>query len=63
MAGRSSLLRGSGGWADRIEPVLYEGKYLDERHTVPVLFADSAEEVVALAFTAAKSGGRPGQHI
>ena len=25
------ILRGSGGWADRIEGVLHQGKYLDER--------------------------------
>ena len=28
------ILRGSGGWADRIEGVLYEGRYIDERRTV-----------------------------
>jgi uncharacterized protein (TIGR00725 family) len=57
------VLRGSGGWSDKIEAVLYEGRYLDERHTVPVEFADTAEEAVTMAFAAAKSGGRPGQHI
>jgi uncharacterized protein (TIGR00725 family) len=57
------VLRGSGGWSDRIEPVLYDGKYLDERKTVPVEFADSPEDAVALAFAAAASGGAPGQHI
>ena len=57
------VLRGSGGWSDKIEAVLYEGKYLDERKTIAVAFADSPEEAVALAFAGAKSGGRPGQHI
>jgi uncharacterized protein (TIGR00725 family) len=57
------VLRGSGGWSDRIEQVLYEGHYLDERKTVAVSFADSPADVVALAFAGAKSGGRPGQHI
>jgi hypothetical protein len=57
------VLRGSGGWSDRIEPVLYEGRYLDERKTIAVTFADTPEDVVALAFAAAKSGGSPGQHI
>jgi uncharacterized protein (TIGR00725 family) len=57
------VLRGSGGWSDRIEQVLYDGRYLDERKTVAVSFADSPEEAVETAFAEAKSGGRPGQHI
>src|ERR1700729_3056035 len=57
------VLRGSGGWSDRIEQVLYEGRYLDERRTVAISFADSAKEAVEMAFAGAESGGRPGQHI
>jgi uncharacterized protein (TIGR00725 family) len=57
------VLRGSGGWSDRIETVLYDGQYLDERGTVAVSFADSPAEAVAMAFARAKTGGRPGQHI
>jgi uncharacterized protein (TIGR00725 family) len=57
------VLRGSGGWSDRIEGVLYEGQYLDERKTVAVSFADSPEEAAAMAFAGAKAGSRPGQHI
>jgi uncharacterized protein (TIGR00725 family) len=57
------VIRGSGGWSDRIEQVLYEGRYLDERKTVAVTFANSPGEAVAMAFAGAKSGGRPGQHI
>jgi|SRR5580700_5372613 uncharacterized protein (TIGR00725 family) len=57
------VLRGSGGWSDRIEQVLYEGQYLDERKTVAIAFADSPAEAVEMAFAGAKSGGRPGQHM
>jgi len=57
------VIRGSGGWSDRIEQVLFDGRFLDERKTVAVSFANSAEEAVEMAFAAAKSGGRPGQHI
>jgi uncharacterized protein (TIGR00725 family) len=57
------ILRGSGGWSDKLEPVLYDRQYMDERKTVPIQFGDTPEEVVDKAFAAAKSGGRPGQHI
>jgi hypothetical protein len=57
------VLRGSGGWSDRIEQALYEGQYLDERKTVAVAFADSPEEAAAIAFAAAKAGSSPGRHI
>ncbi len=57
------ILRGAGGWSDRLGSVLYDGQYLDERRTVPIAFSDTPEEAVALAFAAARSGGRPGQHI
>ena len=57
------VLRGSGGWADRVESVLYDGQYLDERRTVPVEFADSPAVAVEKAFAAARRAPRPGQHI
>jgi uncharacterized protein (TIGR00725 family) len=47
------ILRGSGGWADRIEPVLYDGHYLDDRKTVSIDFADTPAEVVDMAFARA----------
>jgi len=52
------VLRNSGGWADRIEGVLYEGRYLDDRKTIAIDFGDSPAEVVELAF--ARAGLRPG---
>jgi uncharacterized protein (TIGR00725 family) len=57
------ILRGSGGWSDRLEPVLYDGCYLDERRTVPIEFADSPAAAVEKAFAGAASGGRPGQQM
>jgi uncharacterized protein (TIGR00725 family) len=57
------ILRGSGGWSDKLEPVLYDGQYMDERKTVPIQFGDTPADVVEKAFAAAKSGGLPGQHI
>src|SRR6202453_2882654 len=57
------VLRGSGGWSDRIEGVLYEGQYLDERRTAPVEFADTPEAAVEKAFAGARSAPRPGQQI
>ena len=50
------ILRGSGGWADRIEPVLYDGHYLDDRKTVSIDFADTPAEVVDKAFARAGAG-------
>ncbi|MCY0148594.1 TIGR00725 family protein [Hoeflea sp. G2-23] len=52
------ILRGSGGWADRIEPVLQKGKFIDERETVEIDFADTAEEAVAKAFERATEENR-----
>lgn len=43
------IVRGTGGWAERIERVLYEGQYLDDRHTVAIDFADSPEDAVRIA--------------
>lgn len=47
------ILAGSGGWADKIRPVLHQGKYLDERATIEISFAATPQEAVALAWTRA----------
>ena len=52
------ILRGSGGWADRIEQVMHKGRYIDERETVEIDFADSAEEAVRIAFARASDQNR-----
>ncbi len=56
------VLRGTGGWSDKIEQVLEDGKYLDHRHTVAVDLADSAEEAVEKAFARSneRSMAQPG---
>ncbi len=43
------VLTGTGGWADRIQSIAYEGKYLDERRAVPLHFASSPQEAVQQA--------------
>ncbi len=40
------LLRGSGGWTDRITKVLLEGKYLDERKSVELKSVWSVKEIM-----------------
>ena len=55
------VLRGSGGWADRIEPVLYEGRWLDDRKTVSIDFANTPAEAVDKAFGRAGQGGSAAQ--
>jgi uncharacterized protein (TIGR00725 family) len=52
------ILRGSGGWADRIGPVLHQGKYLDERETVEIAFAATPEEAVQRAWALATDTAR-----
>jgi uncharacterized protein (TIGR00725 family) len=47
------ILKGSGGWADRIGLVLHKNKYLDERETVEIHFAATPEEAVEKAFALA----------
>ena len=53
------ILRGSGGWSDRIAPVLHKGRYLDERETVEISFADTPEEAVETAFHRATDTAHP----
>lgn len=43
------LLRGTGGWTDRIANVLIEGKYLDERKLVEIKNSWSVDEAIELA--------------
>jgi len=57
------VLRGTGGWSDRIEAALFENRWVDERRTVEVAFADTPREAVEKAFALAATGSRPGQHI
>ena len=40
------LLRGTGGWTDRIANILLEGKYLDERKQVEIKSVWSVEEAL-----------------
>jgi uncharacterized protein (TIGR00725 family) len=43
------VLEGTGGWADRVRTVAYDGCYLDERRAMPVHFAGTPDEAVELA--------------
>ncbi len=59
-AGRPVIvLRGTGGWADRIEGALYDGHYLDERRKTRIDFADTPEEAVRMAFARAEETSAP----
>lgn len=46
------VIEGTGGWADRIQGITYEGKYLDERGNVSILYAKTAAEAVEKAIFA-----------
>lgn len=57
------VLTGTGGWADRVRDIAYEGMYLDERRIDPIYFAASPEKAVEQALQlcatkAAKMGNR-----
>jgi uncharacterized protein (TIGR00725 family) len=54
------VLRGTGGWADRIAATLIEGRWLDERRTAELAFADSPDEAVALALSLVDAPRRTG---
>lgn len=43
------LLKGFGGWVDKIIPLLYENKYLDERKRTPFFVVDTADKAVEVA--------------
>jgi uncharacterized protein (TIGR00725 family) len=42
------ILRESGDFADSIETILFEGKYLDSRKNVEIQFANDPEEAISL---------------
>lgn len=48
------VLRGSGMWADRLESVALEGRYLDWRQNVAIEYADTPAAAVAAALAAAR---------
>jgi uncharacterized protein (TIGR00725 family) len=43
------VLEGTGGWADRVRSIAYEGTHLDEAGTATLHYASSPEEAVELA--------------
>jgi hypothetical protein len=47
------VIEGTGGWADRLRDVLYEGKHFDLRRTAVVQFVSSAAAAVDAAVAAA----------
>ncbi len=51
------VLRGTGGWADRIGAGLVDGRYLDERRTVEIRFARTPEDAVTTAYVLARDVG------
>jgi len=54
------VVEGTGGWADRLRAILYEGKHLDPRGVNTIYFAQTPAEAVDLAFKlAAAREGRP----
>ena len=50
------VLEGTGGWADRIRKIAYQGKHLDESGSATLHFAATPEEAVELAFSLAARG-------
>ena len=50
------ILEGTGGWADRVREVAYEGKHLDEAHRATLHFAKTPAEAVDLALQLATRG-------
>jgi uncharacterized protein (TIGR00725 family) len=54
------VLSGSGGWSDRLRPVLVNGRFLDEREVVAITYAFSPAEAVELAIARAAEP-RPGR--
>ncbi|WP_027408323.1 TIGR00725 family protein [Anoxybacillus tepidamans] len=44
------IIETTGGWATKIKEAAFEGGYLDERRTVEIVFCNSAEAAVELAF-------------
>ncbi|HET8569321.1 MAG TPA: TIGR00725 family protein [Candidatus Limnocylindria bacterium] len=51
------ILEGTGGWADRIREVAYDGKHLEEARRATLHYASSPREAVELALRLAAAGG------
>lgn len=54
------VLRGTGGWSDRIRDSLVDERWLDERRSAELEFVDTPAEAVALALTAVSRPRRSG---
>lgn len=54
------VLRGSGGWSDRIIHSLVDGRWLDERRVSELEFADDPRSAVAYALDASTRARRTG---
>lgn len=52
------VLEGTGGWADRVRQVAYEGRYLEEARINELRFASSPREAVELALALAREDVR-----
>jgi uncharacterized protein (TIGR00725 family) len=54
--GRRSVvvIEGTGGWADRVRGVLFEGRYLDERRVVEIFIVSTPREAVDTAMSIAR---------
>ncbi|HEY3364219.1 MAG TPA: TIGR00725 family protein [Symbiobacteriaceae bacterium] len=48
----SVVLTPSGGWSARIQEALYDRRYLDERRSIEIAFAETAAEAVAAVWPA-----------
>ncbi len=58
------VLEGTGGWADRVRDIAYEGAHLDESRSATLHFASTPEEAVEAALAlAAQSGERAAQTV
>lgn len=53
------VLRGTGGWADKLPELAYEGHYLEGGKVGYLHYASSAKEAVDLAFRLIEQGARP----
>lgn len=54
------VLRGTGGWSDRIRDALVEGRWLDERRSAELEFADTPADAVTQALAATDRPRRTG---
>lgn len=49
------VIKGSGGWADRLPGILLDGRYLDERRRTPFHFEEDPKAAVDLALMQARA--------